>query len=439
MTPTSVFISYAREDTTTAKAVHKVLERAQIDVWKDTSNIRGGESFIAKISDAIKERQHFILIFSEHAQASKFVAKEVELATSLHKTIVPLILDKTEPEGSFALPLAGPQRIPVSKRINRSDTAAILGSLLGKQYAGITLGFDWQAWTKPLLIALFGILGVTFSMNRVDTVEIQLDVLARGVELTMNDPTKALFENPVSLSTLIVSGISSYRLSSDFNLPQQDLQTEALGVSVLQNSTENPDGQIALNLDLSTTSELRIVHEEGYGIVDFSVSGLQNTRPDVSVSGNLVLSPQMRDRHTVEVENGLITFIPNTEDDIAFELEVAALNHKLEIRNRELSDIVFQLVDLPSQVVGDRPESMILSGSVIIGEAIGTAHEINEGQELRYESIKGNLESLILEDEGLKLVFRGSVSQMTLGSGNSQQNIMPRRISKWLAKLKNIS
>lgn len=90
-----IFISYSRKNQTEAAKLVQLLRRNRFIVWQDVSSIRGGEHWVSKITSALVEAQMVILLWSEAASQSKWVAKEIEIAYAQDKHIIPIDLDGT--------------------------------------------------------------------------------------------------------------------------------------------------------------------------------------------------------------------------------------------------------------------------------------------------------------------------------------------------------
>ena len=71
-----VFISYSRKDTDWALRIKNTLESNGVSCWMDKSGINAGERYTRSIIDAIRQCDIFLLVLSEHAEASQWVPKE---------------------------------------------------------------------------------------------------------------------------------------------------------------------------------------------------------------------------------------------------------------------------------------------------------------------------------------------------------------------------
>ncbi|MEK7727385.1 MAG: TIR domain-containing protein, partial [candidate division KSB1 bacterium] len=87
------FISYAREDSAFALQLAKDLRAVGREIWID-KNIKAGESWPSEVQQAIETCEYFLAILSHHSVVSKYVKKEITVASSENKIIVPIILHK---------------------------------------------------------------------------------------------------------------------------------------------------------------------------------------------------------------------------------------------------------------------------------------------------------------------------------------------------------
>ncbi|HSB79862.1 MAG TPA: SUMF1/EgtB/PvdO family nonheme iron enzyme [Candidatus Methylomirabilis sp.] len=94
--PHQVFISYATDDKDTADRVCDSLEAAGIPCWIAPRDIEPGASFPAAIVNAIEQSQVFVLVLSEHSNASAHVRSEVDRAFTKGIGIVPLRIDAVQ-------------------------------------------------------------------------------------------------------------------------------------------------------------------------------------------------------------------------------------------------------------------------------------------------------------------------------------------------------
>jgi hypothetical protein len=100
MTP-PIFISHSARDRATADAVCAVLEARGLRCWIAPRDVPPGADWSAAITDAIAAARVMVLLFSSHSNQSEQVKREVSLAVSQAKVILPLRIENVQPSGSM--------------------------------------------------------------------------------------------------------------------------------------------------------------------------------------------------------------------------------------------------------------------------------------------------------------------------------------------------
>lgn len=103
-----VFLSYASEDAGVAKRISDALRAADVEVWFDQSELRGGDAWDQKIRQQIRDCALFIPVISAHTQARpegyfrlewKLAVDRSHLMAAEKAFLVPVVVDATtEPE-----------------------------------------------------------------------------------------------------------------------------------------------------------------------------------------------------------------------------------------------------------------------------------------------------------------------------------------------------
>ena len=96
-----VFISYASEDRDVADAVCAAIESRGMACWIAPRDITPGHDYAQALYDAIGECTALVLVFSEHANASPQVRREVERASRDGDPIFPFRIDDAVPAGGL--------------------------------------------------------------------------------------------------------------------------------------------------------------------------------------------------------------------------------------------------------------------------------------------------------------------------------------------------
>ena len=92
-----VFVSYSHKDKTVADAIVSYLEFKGSRCWYAPRDIAPGADWAASIMEAIKGAKIMVLVFTDFANASTQVAREVNLAVSNGVTIIPFKMTETLP------------------------------------------------------------------------------------------------------------------------------------------------------------------------------------------------------------------------------------------------------------------------------------------------------------------------------------------------------
>jgi len=96
-----VFISYSHKDKSSADAVCHYLEGDGMKCWMAPRDIVPGEKWAKSIAGAIPKGKVLLLIFSSHSNVSDQVLREVELAISNGKIVVPVRVEDIKPSGEM--------------------------------------------------------------------------------------------------------------------------------------------------------------------------------------------------------------------------------------------------------------------------------------------------------------------------------------------------
>src|SRR6185295_13519854 len=104
-----LFISHSSADADTALALVTDFENRNITCWMAPRDIPMGSSYHEEIVAAIENSRAVLLLFSNAANKSEHVLREVELAAQGKKPILPLRIDVSEPAGGLKYMLANKQ------------------------------------------------------------------------------------------------------------------------------------------------------------------------------------------------------------------------------------------------------------------------------------------------------------------------------------------
>lgn len=101
-----VFVAYSRKDAEICRRVVIALRQQGLDVFYDQF-IEGGQEWRESIARSIKSCSVFLVLLSSGSVASAQVRKEVNLATTYTKSIVPVMIENVQLDGGLELELSG--------------------------------------------------------------------------------------------------------------------------------------------------------------------------------------------------------------------------------------------------------------------------------------------------------------------------------------------
>lgn len=104
-----VFISYKSEDSAVACRVRDKLEANGIRCWIAERDISAGSNYAADIPAAIDSCKVLVLIFTQHAQNSPWIMKELDSAIAGQKLILPVKIGHFEISKTMSFLLTGVQ------------------------------------------------------------------------------------------------------------------------------------------------------------------------------------------------------------------------------------------------------------------------------------------------------------------------------------------
>lgn len=96
MSKHDIFISYSSVNSSIANDICRQIEENGYSCWIAPRNEQAGTSYGLQITNAIKQAQVVVLVFSEASNKSKHVMNEVGLAFDFDRQIIPVLIDDSE-------------------------------------------------------------------------------------------------------------------------------------------------------------------------------------------------------------------------------------------------------------------------------------------------------------------------------------------------------
>ncbi|MDI1337508.1 MAG: TIR domain-containing protein [Lacunisphaera sp.] len=111
--PKAVFLSYARDDAAAARRIAEALRASGLEVWFDENELRGGDTWDAKIRQQIDACALFIPVISSHTQERgkgyfrlewKLAVEQTHLMAEGMAFLAPVVVDDTREAGAVVPP-----------------------------------------------------------------------------------------------------------------------------------------------------------------------------------------------------------------------------------------------------------------------------------------------------------------------------------------------
>lgn len=170
-----VFISYRHVNKDLVKPIKEELKRRGISVFKDHDDIDSGMDYSETIARAIKKCKILLVVWTQEADQSKHMLREIEMAFDLHKKVIPYKVgsfDVTEHNAIYyqlshidrqeADPHQTPESIKklvdqIERILKRENSSNPPEPASDSAEGSESKRFDWiliQPWLKPLGVTL---------------------------------------------------------------------------------------------------------------------------------------------------------------------------------------------------------------------------------------------------------------------------------------------
>lgn len=117
-----IFVSYSRQDMDSVQSVIKILKENHFRFWYD-KGLKSGIEWAEELGDKIDQCDQFLVLISSNSVKSKYVRKEIGMATDRDKNILVLYLEETNLTSGLHLLLGNIQAIHKESFSNENDFA----------------------------------------------------------------------------------------------------------------------------------------------------------------------------------------------------------------------------------------------------------------------------------------------------------------------------
>ncbi len=107
------FISYSSKNQGTADAIRKLLLNKGVEIWMAPYDIPAGSEYAEVLYEALIGCSCSVLLLTNDSQNSQWVKKEVNIAITNSKPVIPVKLEDIELNSAMKLYLNDQQMVPV--------------------------------------------------------------------------------------------------------------------------------------------------------------------------------------------------------------------------------------------------------------------------------------------------------------------------------------
>ncbi|MCR5782732.1 MAG: TIR domain-containing protein [Clostridia bacterium] len=370
-----VFISYSTENIKEAELVREVLSDKGILCWMAPHSIPFGSNYSTEIFDAISDCFVFVLLLSKESMSSDFVSKELDLAVSNHKYILPVNLDGENQTNSFKFYLCNVQVIPIDNSlkqtaerladfiISRNDTTKGKTIRLAQKYEKPAVSIHFEAEVLERLDQLF-------SINNVVCISgmggMGKSALAKSYIKSLMDNNKLDVVSYNSCPGSISQAISM--------IPLEGLDDEEIIDEGAESKSTEDVMSILYQKKLSLLKNLRretILVFDGLNVLDYE--GLESLdqldcRVLITTRYHFDDYPELRMEDIMSFENQKALFLQYYEDFSGSEEDTRYINKIIEVTGGHV--LTIKLIALYLNATGMLPkelyERLFSKGSVIL-------------------------------------------------------------------------
>jgi predicted nucleotide-binding protein len=187
-----IFISSSRNDKEIAEKIIRALEAENYDVWIDRRNIDPSQNFTEEIEQAIQNANLVLVLLSSNtSRDTSFVRREIQYASLMNKTILPV---KIESQAKIPISVAGLTWIDISENISEGIEALLLRIKGLNSLFSVSIQNRADSHSRAYLNAARNILRVNEPLDRIFIAYSRSQhILARELYDLLTNKGKAVF------------------------------------------------------------------------------------------------------------------------------------------------------------------------------------------------------------------------------------------------------
>ncbi|MEM1241482.1 MAG: TIR domain-containing protein [Cyanobacteria bacterium P01_H01_bin.26] len=147
---TQVFLCHDDQDQDIAEQIRQSLMRRGITVWNYRTDIQTSQDYHGAIARGVEEADNVIFILSPHAAQSDYCQRELAMALSLHKRVIPILAAPTDDE-MVPKSLKSLQYVDLTDNLQASDYLADESELLKQLNTEAAYYTEHKTWLTQAL------------------------------------------------------------------------------------------------------------------------------------------------------------------------------------------------------------------------------------------------------------------------------------------------
>src|SRR5687767_12823403 len=158
-----VFISFASSDAALAHHAVRSLEQSGLRCWFSDRDIEPANSYPAAITDAVKTSGAVLLLLTDASNQSPHVIREIELAFTARRPILPVRIGGATPSPDLQYFLSRSQWLDAGASLDEAELARVesrLRELLRRGTGAGGLAIDARSWRRIAAMAAVAAVGV---------------------------------------------------------------------------------------------------------------------------------------------------------------------------------------------------------------------------------------------------------------------------------------
>jgi formylglycine-generating enzyme required for sulfatase activity len=158
-----VFISFASSDAALAQHAVRSLEQSGLRCWFSDRDIEPANSYPAAITDAVKNSGAVLLLLTDASNQSPHVIREIELAFTARRPILPVRIGGATPSPDLQYFLSRSQWLDAGASLDEAELARVesrLRELLRRGTGAGGLVIDARSWRRIAAMAAVAAVGV---------------------------------------------------------------------------------------------------------------------------------------------------------------------------------------------------------------------------------------------------------------------------------------